>query len=128
MTTNEVDLEAIAVLQANQLWRRGGDGPATDPTELGKAIDSVISELTASRARDAEAAALVASWRKYAVDVGGKDLTDEAIAATANSCADDLAAIIGIKNGCHESDCAVHNAPAYPTGPCDCVLTTGAKL
>ena len=20
----------------------------------------------------------------------------------------------------HESDCAVHNAPAYPPGPCDC--------
>lgn len=55
MTNNEVDLEALAVLQAHQLWRRGGDGPATDPTELGKAIDSVICELTARRARDAEA-------------------------------------------------------------------------
>jgi hypothetical protein len=21
---------------------------------------------------------------------------------------------------CHDSDCAVHNAPALPVGPCDC--------
>ena len=61
MTNNEVDLEALAVLQAHQLWRRGGDGPATDPTELGKAIDSVICELTARRARDADVEALVAA-------------------------------------------------------------------
>lgn len=23
----------------------------------------------------------------------------------------------------HDSDCATHNAPAYPPGPCDCVPT-----
>ena len=26
-----------------------------------------------------------------------------------------------VLNGCHESDCAVHNGPAYPTGECDCI-------
>lgn len=24
---------------------------------------------------------------------------------------------------CHDSDCAVHNMPAYPNGPCDCGLS-----
>ena len=23
----------------------------------------------------------------------------------------------------HDSDCAIHNAPAYPVGPCDCTLS-----
>ena len=26
----------------------------------------------------------------------------------------------------HASDCAVHNEPAYPNGPCDCQPTSGA--
>ena len=26
------------------------------------------------------------------------------------------------KDGPHDSDCAVHNAPAYEPGPCDCSL------
>ena len=25
---------------------------------------------------------------------------------------------------CYASDCAVHNAPAYPPGPCDCGAAT----
>ena len=30
-------------------------------------------------------------------------------------------AIFGRKSCCgHDSDCAVHNEPAYPAGPCDC--------
>lgn len=28
----------------------------------------------------------------------------------------------------HDSDCAVHNMPAYPTGPCDCSLATVALV
>ena len=27
----------------------------------------------------------------------------------------------------HASDCAVHNAPALPTGPCDCGAATAMK-
>ena len=27
-----------------------------------------------------------------------------------------------MSNG-HDSDCATHNAPAYPPGPCDCMPT-----
>ena len=35
-------------------------------------------------------------------------------------------AIFGRKSCCeHASDCAVHNEPAYPAGPCDCKLITG---
>lgn len=32
--------------------------------------------------------------------------------------------------GVHASDCAVHNEPAYPNGPCDCglVATINAEL
>ncbi len=26
----------------------------------------------------------------------------------------------------HRSDCAIHNAPAYPAGPCDCGFSAGA--
>jgi hypothetical protein len=28
-----------------------------------------------------------------------------------------------ILNGLHSSDCSVHNEPAYPNGPCDCILS-----
>jgi hypothetical protein len=28
----------------------------------------------------------------------------------------------------HRSDCAIHNAPAYPAGPCDCGFSAGAAL
>lgn len=27
----------------------------------------------------------------------------------------------------HDSDCAQHNMPAYPNGPCDCSITRGAR-
>ena len=30
------------------------------------------------------------------------------------------AAIASQKTGIHWSDCAQHNMPAYPNGPCDC--------
>lgn len=29
------------------------------------------------------------------------------------------------KDGPHDSDCAVHNAPAYTKGECDCSVATG---
>lgn len=28
----------------------------------------------------------------------------------------------------HASDCAVHNEPAYPAGPCDCHLSIASRL
>jgi regulator of replication initiation timing len=28
-----------------------------------------------------------------------------------------------ITEGLHDSDCAVHNEPAYPNGPCNCILS-----
>ena len=28
----------------------------------------------------------------------------------------------------HASDCAVHNEPAYPAGPCDCHLSIESRL
>jgi regulator of replication initiation timing len=28
-----------------------------------------------------------------------------------------------ISEGLHDSDCAVHNEPAYPNGPCNCILS-----
>lgn len=31
-------------------------------------------------------------------------------------------------NGQHASDCAVHNEPAYPAGPCDCHLSIESRL
>lgn len=27
----------------------------------------------------------------------------------------------------HRSDCAVHNEPAYPAGPCDCRIFSGTR-
>ena len=27
----------------------------------------------------------------------------------------------------HDSDCATHNMPAYPAGPCDCSVSNGVK-
>jgi hypothetical protein len=31
-------------------------------------------------------------------------------------------------NNNHASDCAVHNEPAYPAGPCDCHLSIASRL
>ena len=38
--------QAIKVLTEHNKWRRGGDGPATDPMKLGKAIDTAIRLLS----------------------------------------------------------------------------------
>lgn len=36
-------LESAAILEAHNAWRRGGLGPATDPTMLGEAIDYAVA-------------------------------------------------------------------------------------
>lgn len=41
--------EAIAILKAHNEWRRGGEGPMTDPTELGIAIDTVVDDFASVR-------------------------------------------------------------------------------
>ena len=33
---------------------------------------------------------------------------------------DDENSSLAARGGQHLSDCAVHNEPAYPAGPCDC--------
>jgi len=30
-----------------------------------------------------------------------------------------------LRSGAHASDCAVHNEPAYPNGPCACAAAVG---
>ena len=62
------------------------------------AAPSMHAELLARRARDAEAEALVARWRRYANDVTEEDATDEAVAGALNGCADELSALIGAKS------------------------------
>ena len=41
--------EAVAILKAHNEWRRGGEGPMTDPTELGIAIDTVVDNFASVR-------------------------------------------------------------------------------
>lgn len=41
--------EAVAILKAHNEWRRGGEGPMTDPTELGIAIDTVVDDFASVR-------------------------------------------------------------------------------
>ena len=38
--------QAIKVLAEHNKWRRGGEGPASDPLKLGKAIDTAIRLLS----------------------------------------------------------------------------------
>lgn len=37
---------AVDLLREHNIWRRGGDGPQTDPTALGIAIDVVVNALS----------------------------------------------------------------------------------
>lgn len=40
----------------------------------------------------------------------------------------ELRSKLALKGCCgHDSDCAVHNEPAYPVGPCDCSQAKGAE-
>ena len=55
----------INVLRAHNEWRRGGDGPMTNPTALGIAIEAVCGELEAmQRQIIAERAMVVKLHRK----------------------------------------------------------------
>ena len=58
-----------------------------------------------------------------AVDDFAKVMGD--IAKRLNKLEDDVATLKGTKASqvVHASDCAVHNMPAYPAGPCDCGAT-----
>lgn len=41
----------IAVLRKHAEWRRGGDGPQTDPSMLGLALDAALAALTQPEAK-----------------------------------------------------------------------------
>jgi hypothetical protein len=41
--------EAIEILRSHNAWRRGGDGPMTDPRVLGEAIDIVVAALESAQ-------------------------------------------------------------------------------
>lgn len=57
------------------------------------------------------------------VQVGEYILTGEIPAASL------VSEVITIKGRCcnHDSDCAVHNEPAFPAGECDCTLSQGEE-
>ena len=40
------DLEVIQILTDHNAWRRGGDGPPTDPVSLGVALERAIAAMT----------------------------------------------------------------------------------
>jgi hypothetical protein len=42
------DHEAIQILTDHNAWRRGGDGPPTDPVSLGIALERAIAAMTAN--------------------------------------------------------------------------------
>lgn len=37
--------QATDILEAHQIWRKGGETEPTDPTQLGIAIDVILKEL-----------------------------------------------------------------------------------
>ena len=37
--------EALQILYAHQIWRRGGDAPATDPKKLTTAIEIILRDV-----------------------------------------------------------------------------------
>jgi hypothetical protein len=72
---------AREVLSAHQLWRRGGDGPQTDPLILGQALDLAIAALGGGEAVDIPEAVLDDASGKFDINLRGVTLTTSREAA-----------------------------------------------
>jgi hypothetical protein len=44
--------EAVRILRAHNIWRRGGEGEQTDPKQLGIALDTAIRLITEAQAQN----------------------------------------------------------------------------